>query len=272
MDDGESRADSAAGPGGQPYDFFGSPTSASPSMPQPAAFPDRGAPVGPPAPQVNSFGTPLSYSPVPLPAGAAPYPPAYGPGYAPVRTGRSAGVKAAIIVAIVIGGLVALSIVAAVVIPVYENHHAQGIAARTTVSLPASVVGYTRMTGAADQVVQNLVGQQPASYAAQGAVYGTGATPFVIVMVGGRPMTSFAQHDFMKGFIRGEQQAGGVTVTRTDPGPLGGTLECGVSADAKRTDCGFTDGGAFGAIDVAATGPAAQAMVLQVRSLIEQRR
>lgn len=244
-----------------------------------------GTPVGPPVgqpvgePVANPAGPPAAPAPYGQPplAAAPSYPPAYPPvpasygPYAPARQGMSTGAKVAIALGGAVAGLVVLGILAAIAIPVFLNQRAKSEAEGITITLPAQIAAYPRMTGAQDEQVQSLVaGLPPEAGTAQGAAYGVGRA-MVIVIAGRHVMLPKDRTDYLDGVTRSEAR-NGVTQVSVDPGPLGGQMRCGAASDGTRTDCAFADAGAYGVIDVATTGPEAVALVLQVRAAVETHR
>jgi hypothetical protein len=241
----------------------------------PEPDPSQGPPQGPPSafPAPPQYGAPPAATYPPPPGYPAGYPAGYAaPGFGPPpQAGRSTGAKVAIGIAIAAGSLVVLGILAAIAIPVFLNQHAKAIAARTSVTLPDSVAGYAKLPAAAQQSVQSLVAQMPAEGHAQGAVYGHGVTPDVVVIVGSHVLTASDQRDYLAAVNDSERKASGLEEASVPAGPLGGTLQCGSSPDGRRTDCAFVDAGAFGVIDVVGTGATAQQLALAVRSEVEHR-
>lgn len=223
---------------------------------------------------VNQFGTPVGPPAVPtndnwVPQAAYPAPP-YASGFpAPRRTGLSTGGKVAVILGACVAGIVVLAILAAVAIPVFLNQRARAEAGHISVSLPATVAGYPKLSGSADASIQNIVAALPAEASSQGAVYGS-TRPFVVVIVGHHVMLPKDRSTFLNGVARSEHSEE-VAQIPVDPGPLGGEMRCGTAMDLTHTDCAFADAGAFGVIDVALVGPKASALVQQVRAQVEQR-
>ncbi|MDP9220945.1 MAG: hypothetical protein M3P23_10460 [Actinomycetota bacterium] len=236
----------------QPTNQFGTPIGQAPlsSFPPPVRAPAQGTP----APYAVPYGMP--------PGSIAPYPYATAPG-------RSTGVKVAIALGAAAATLVIVGILAAVAIPVFLNQRAKSEAAHISVSLPAQAAGYPRLTGSADAQIQQLVADVPHEMGTpQGAIYGTGNTPRIVIIVGAHPMTAAVQNGYLGGVARSEH-ASGLTQTPVPAGSLGGQMQCGVSADKTRTDCAFADAGAFGVIDVAGSGADTNALVQQLRLVVE---
>jgi hypothetical protein len=239
----------------QPTNQFGTPIGQAPqsSFPPPVGSPAPGAPAG--APYAVPYGGP--------PGSIAPYP------YATAPQGRSTGVKVAIALGATAAALVIVGILAAVAIPVFLSQRAKSEAAHITVSLPTQAAGYPRLTGSADVQIQQLVADVPHEMGTpQGAIYGTGNTPRVVIIVGAHPMTTAVQKSYLGGVARSEQSSG-LTQTAVPAGSLGGQMQCGVSADRTRTDCAFADAGAYGVIDVAGSGADTIALVQQLRLVVE---
>jgi hypothetical protein len=262
------------GPDEEPASSAAQPPNVQPSSPQPGyayAAPSSPSPSPPSSYPPPSYPPP-SYPP-PTPSAYPTYPPpGYGstlPQYAgpparrSMRTGWIVGIGAAV--------LVGVAILVAIAVPVVQEQQAKAAAARTTFAIPIAIAGMNRMTGAADAAVQGQVATLPSGIGTPlGAAYGSGGTVSIIVLGGVHAMTGKGQSDFFVGFQR-SLQAQGVQLARVSPGVLGGRMECGSSADGRRTICGFTDSGALGAVVVVGSGDAAHQLALVVRSAVERR-
>lgn len=228
--------------------------------------------AGPGHPEAPGYPGAPGYGGYPVAPAQPAFPSYVGAPYPAPPARRSTGVTVAIVVGAVLGGLVVLSVLAAIAVPVYENQQAQALARRTTVTMPATLEGQPRMTGTADQNVQAEVAQLPAVWGTpQAAAYGTGTQVQSWVIAGVHPLKPSDQSSFLRGFDKGVTSVGAAATTATDPGPLGGQLRCTAALDGRSTTCAFADGGAFGVITVLALGDDAHALALRIRADVRHR-
>src|SRR3954464_7368663 len=120
------------------------------------------------------------------PQGQWPNQPTYGAQPQPQHRGMSRGAKAAVWVAGSLAGLVVLSIVAAVVLPLYLNHRARVEATHISVRLPDTINGMNRSSNISGSAMQSAIAGLPMdlSSSTYGAVYTDGRGAGVTVIAG----------------------------------------------------------------------------------------
>ena len=261
-----------------PSTFGAAPTLAgSAAPPAPPAYPPPAAPAfGGWAPSAGPQPGGLSYAPGPQPNGWG-YPPAT----------KASHRRVWLIVIGVVAGVLGLMIAAAVVVPVFLNQRAQTVWKATSVSLPQSIDGQTRLTDTAsvqlaESMKGNLVAQAGRLYPEPiVALYGSAAGPKLLV-VAARPTTPPSARDynsFFAGFRRGVTSGAPAGATfgpleTVDPGRLGGTMKC---LDFTVSGHSF---GACAAVDAGATvsvfaintsGPEAANLAVQARETVVHR-
>jgi hypothetical protein len=223
------------------------------------AVPPPGS-AGPPA-----YAPPAVYQPwtAPQPSWPTASPPA------PQRTGRP-----------LLLGVVGLVVVVAAVLlgrPVYGELQAKREASRTTVTLPAQIVGMQRLAdGAQVQQVAKLMGDALAKEVPNAArplvgLYGGGGQ--VMVITGARYLSKDDQRAFLTGVGYGLTQSGALGQVGLSEVPNGGRgrMSC---ADARgATACAWADNGSYGLVMVLkrTSHAAAVALAAQVRTAVVRR-
>lgn len=194
---------------------------------------------------------------------------------------QSTGAKVLIGVAAGVGGLVLLLVVAAVAIPVFLNQRGNALAARTTISMPATAAGLVQLNDPASQksVRQALdlvrgsgrVGKCQCAFGIPTAsLYGTPAGQRrALVVVTRATLSSADQASFLKG-ARESAGAAAVNWHSAPAGPLGGQVMCAALPTRNATACVFVDPGAAGDIAVLGTTNGDE-LAAELRTAVEHR-
>jgi hypothetical protein len=261
------------GQGGVPAQQFGGP-AAQPGAPTNQFGPPTdqfGSPpnqFGPPPPtqvgaRANQFGTPV----------AAP------PGWQAAPAARRGGLPGWAIGLIVgAAGLVVLSILAAVAVPVFLNQRAKAVYQATTMQFPGAVDGLTR--NAADPTAERLAAAvqrqadaQQGLFVMRGAAYGdatSGSIDYVITGHATRSLTMLEQTSIRLGMVNASGKQG-AALTTEPPGRLGGDFRCAATGQ-KGTMCFATDPAGIVVIVIVGGDQAGQVdRARQIREAVELR-
>ncbi|WP_088281245.1 hypothetical protein [Kineosporia sp. A_224] len=254
------------------------PVSVPPPSVSPALVPGRPVPAftahavapssGHPAPTTAQGATWRAPSPRPLPAAQQ-----------DVALGRRARrrpgrVAVASVLAALLAGAVGYG--AVVGVPRYLEHEDRVVWERTSVHVPRTVAGMTRITTAsataqAKAAQTGLLGSGAGQMITDLAVYGGRAGTRVVVVVGRpqHPLEADERELVLAGFARAVG-ASGVVLTERDPGELGGWFGCGVH-NGRTTMCLAVDAGAVVSVTVTATGGSALTLAREARAAVERR-
>lgn len=245
------------------------PPAGVPGRPVPAFTAHAAAPVsGRPAPPAGQDAAWRAPSPRPLPA-----PPQ------DVTLGRRARrrpgrVAVASVLAALLAGAAGYG--AVVGVPRYLEHEDRVVWERTSVHVPRTVAGMTRITTAsataqAKAAQTGLLGSGAGQMITDLAVYGGKAGTRVVVVVGRpqHPLEADERELVRAGFTRAVAESG-VVLTERDPGELGGWFGCGVHK-GRTTMCLAVDAGAVVSVTVTATGGSALTLAREARAAVELR-
>jgi hypothetical protein len=182
----------------------------------------------------------------------------------------SGGLKVLIGVGIAVGSFVLLGILAAIAIPVFLNQRAKGEAAATTVTIPAQVVGLSRLTDAQSLRLEQQLKNQPGQ--PQVGVYGVQGSVRAAVAVSRHAMTTADINSFLSG-AESSFQNKGVAVSFSDAptGHFGGVMRCATVAVPHVTVCLFADHGAYGTVSLYGPSAGRSDTALAVREAVEHR-
>ena len=275
------------------YDFFGPGQGPPPTGQSPAGPPPYGAPPShgtqsaygtqPAHGAQPTYGTQPAYGAPPAPYGTPPVqpfggppPPLYGAPGAWQQAGRppypvpprSRAVTALIAAAVVVVSIIGIGIVSAVAIPVFLAQRMKAEWRSTTIALPATFDGATRTdvpSSAIPQVPDDVI--EPLQVA--GYRTGDGTTIVVGATKAKQAMTEQDQVDARRGVVAGMAMRDvQLTLTESDPGPLGGWFGCGAVTGDPATVCVATDHAGIVMIVVAGSdAPVADARRLREASV-----
>lgn len=223
----------------------------------------------------------------PEPFGVPPYPPPAAPGWhhqpaAPgwnpqwaVTDGAGSGLARVLLwLAVAVGAIVVLGVLAAVAIPVFLDQRATGEAGRTSVSAPATVAGWSRLTDPASLALEKQLVSVSTPGVHVAGVYGTDGRPHAFFGASHAAMSFRDRRDFLAGAEAGAQRSpetAGAVFSDSDPGRLGGTMRCATLVRTEATVCFFADAGAYGMVTVFAVGEQGQGHVRTLREAVERR-
>jgi hypothetical protein len=251
-------------------DYFAGSAGSAPRSGPPSAWPP--APYQP-APYQPASDQPASYPPAPFVQTAPTYPPpGWNPQFAP--SGGSGGSRALIIVAAVVGTVIVVGILAAIAIPVFLNQRAKAEAARITVSAPATVGGWTRLTDPTSRAIEQQLLAAPGPGTRVAGVYGSGGRKQAFFSAGHVAMSFADRRDFLAGAESGAARStelGGAVFIDADPGVLGGRMRCTSLATGNVTVCLFADAGAYGSVTVFGSVNQGVTLARTVREAVEHR-
>lgn len=207
--------------------------------------------------------------PVPQPVPQNPFPPQafVPPQPAPYRagsSGRPAGAKVA-------AGLGAAAVLGVGVLAWSATHGAslppKPLSERTTVSLPSMIGGIPRLPGEgaadAEKFVATMVFSGPGEHLT--GMYGFVDNPSFLVTVTQRPSSAVQQAAYLREIAEEED----IVLTSTDPGRLGGRMQCGTRRGGFAM-CAFVDEAAYGAV-VVMDGADLATMARAAREAVERR-
>jgi hypothetical protein len=191
---------------------------------------------------------------------------------------RRGGSRAVAKILIGFGIVFLLMVAVAIAIPVFVNQDAKDVYRRTTIVMPTSMVGMVKGTGAeAQALAQSADDNLPASWPHLTGTYSQADSDPGAVVVIAKHVANSAQiqanlQDLEHGFLTSSDSE--TTISRfreTDPGPLGGRMECGsITLKAEEgTVCAFGDEAVAGIIIT--FQPDDESVVLKLRAGIEKR-
>jgi hypothetical protein len=204
------------------------------------------------------FETPAHSAPPPVYPGAYSQPLPYS--YADTwqaQSRRRGGSRVVVKILIGFGTVFLLLVAVAIAIPVFVHQDAKDVYLRTSIVMPASMVGMVKDTGAqAQALAQSFDDVVPASWPHLTGMYSQvdgypGAVVFVAKHVADPAEIQANLREMERGFLTSADSE--ITVGQfhdVDPGPLGGKMQCG-SMTLKAMDgtvCAFGDEAADGMI------------------------
>ena len=199
--------------------------------------------------------------------------------YARRPPGRSTLANVLIGLAIAFGTVFVMGILAAIAIPVFLHQRELGQAGaassssshRTTVAMPATALGWVRSdTAESNQFAQQFLDAPFPGTKSVGIYTAPSGARRAAILVGQARLSAADQADYLRGSQDSEAKSGVTRFHAVAPGPLGGTMQCGVLASGGATICNFADGSVVGSITILGTTNG-DAQAVQLREAVEHR-